>query len=141
MALLWPDKVFWIGSFCKKKHVIYRKMAQKQRSGGKIGKNLPKKVFFPAPPTSWMSLAETVLAQFELWLKLSWHSFSLAATVAAQFQAETLPTHLSQTHPAGRRSWKKKPFLEGFCPLFVLFFCFFTDYLYMKRIFIKRKWA
>ena len=72
-------------------HFIYRKTAQKQKTGGKMSKNLSKGVFFPTPPTSWMSLAETVLAQFKLWLKLSWHSFSLAATVAAQFQAETLP--------------------------------------------------
>ena len=41
---------------------------------------VPKRTNIRYAPTSWMSLAETVLAQFELWLKLSWHSFSLTAT-------------------------------------------------------------
>ena len=81
MALLWPDKVFWIGSFCKKAFYIQKDgpEAKNRRKNGQKPSN--KGVFFPAPPTSWMSLAETGLALFQP-----------AATVLAEFQAKSLAT-------------------------------------------------
>ena len=37
--------------------VIYKLSMKKQKTGQKTEKKPPKKVFFPAPPTSWLSLA------------------------------------------------------------------------------------
>ena len=37
--------------------VIYKLSMKKQKTGRKTNKNPPKKVFFPAPPASWLSLA------------------------------------------------------------------------------------
>ena len=87
-----------------KKHFIYRKTAQKQKTGGKMGKNLPIKVFFfPAPPTSWMSLAETGLALFQP-----------AATVLAEFQAKSLATQFEPNSSIWQGEQENPLFLEGF---------------------------
>ena len=37
--------------------VIYKLSMKKQKTGQKTVKKPPKKVFFPAPPASWLSLA------------------------------------------------------------------------------------
>ena len=42
--------------FLQKRHFIYKLSVKKQRTGQKTGKNPPKKVVFPAPPISWLSL-------------------------------------------------------------------------------------
>ena len=124
---------FWIGSFCK----IYNYTERRPRSKNqeeKWAKISQKGVFFPAPPTSWMSLAETV-----------WHSLSFGSnfvgTVSAwpqlwqhSFRLKLGRHSLSQTHPSVRRS-RKKTFFGGFLIDFLPVFCFFTDYLYMKMIF------
>ena len=44
--------------FLQKWHFIYKLSVKKQRTGQKTGKNPPKKVVFPAPPISWLSLSE-----------------------------------------------------------------------------------
>ena len=38
--------------------VMYILSVKKQETGQKTGKNPPKKVVFPAPPISWLSLSE-----------------------------------------------------------------------------------
>ena len=40
--------------------VVYKLSVKKQETGQKTGKNPPKKVVFPAPPTSWPSLSSKV---------------------------------------------------------------------------------
>ena len=63
MALLRPEKVYLIGSFCKKRHSIYMSPAQKQLTGRKMDKNPPKKGVFLAPLASWLSLSVSVAQQ------------------------------------------------------------------------------
>ena len=107
-----------------KKHFIYRKTAQKQKTGGKMSKNLPKNFFFqPLLPAGWV------------WLKLCWHSFSLAATVAVQFQAETLPNTVwaNLIHLAGGHGKK-----EGCWLIFVLFFASSLTICIWKGYFEKK---
>ena len=43
--------------FLQKRHFTYKWPVKKQKTGRKTGKNPPKKVIFPAPPASWLSLA------------------------------------------------------------------------------------
>ena len=43
--------------FLQKRHFTYKLLMKKQKTGQKTEKKPPKKVFFPAPPTSWLSLA------------------------------------------------------------------------------------
>ena len=42
----------------RKWHFIYKLSVKKQRTGQKTGKNPQKKVVFPAPPISWLSLSQ-----------------------------------------------------------------------------------
>ena len=43
--------------FLQKRLCTYKWSVKKQKTGRKTGKNPPKKVIFPAPPASWLSLA------------------------------------------------------------------------------------
>ena len=46
MALLRPDKVYWSGSFCKKKAFYVYKDSPEAKNRTKNGQKPPKKVFF-----------------------------------------------------------------------------------------------
>ena len=105
MALLRPDKVYLTGSFCKKKAFYIPRTVQKQRTGREMGKNPPKKMFF---------FSATPANWLSLAVLVAARPYSCCATSTAK---------LSQLDGGAGNS----PFLEGFR--------FFTDYLYMKRIF------
>ena len=84
--------------------VLYKQSVKKQETGQKKGKNPPKKGVFISP-TSWLSFASKVgnssLATFEAW-----------------------PEKLATFEASWSEGLIKTPFLEGFCPFFVLFFAF-----------------
>ena len=58
--------------FLKNICVMYIPSVKKQRTGQKTGKNPPKKVVFPAPPISWLSLDRFWTGQNPFKQTLSW---------------------------------------------------------------------
>ena len=94
--------------FLQKWHFIYKLSVKKQRTGQKTGKNPPKKVVFPAPPISWLSLSE--------------------------IGPGPISDKLSQLIGGAG----KNTFFGGFLPVFCPVSCFFTDSMYMTRIFKKK---
>ena len=142
MLLRRPDKVYWTGSFCKKRHFIYIKTVQKQRK--KWAKKPPKKVFFQPlqsagwvfPQTSWL-----ILGKLEFVPK---RADSLKTSQPARLGTNFIFPKMSQlawgkTQPAGCRGWKwKTPFLEGFAHFLPMFFASGSS-LYTWHGYFERK--
>ena len=65
------------------------------------------------PYPAWLEMAQT---------RLRWNCNAYSGPYPARPEMDMSIS--GQTQPAGRRCWKKTPFLEGFCWFFVLFFAF-----------------
>ena len=125
--------------FLQKRLCTYKWSVKKQKTGRKTGKNPPKKVIFPAPPASWLSLAgygPTIsgLAGYGLSHFKPGRIWSGPYPVRPDMVGP-YPAKLSQL--AGGAG--KNTFFGGFLLVFRPVFCFFIDSLYMTRIFWRKK--
>ena len=124
--------------FLQKRHFTYKLSVKKQKTGQKTKKNPPKKVFFPAPSTSWLSLAgygQTISSQAGYGLgqiRPGWIWTSISG------QARYGHVHIRPNSASWPEGLEKSPFLEGFCQFFVLFFAFSLTICMYKAFFAKK---
>ena len=111
--------------FLQKWHFIYKLSVKKQRTGQKTGKNPPKKVFFRKRTRSFSGFPEKDPVLF----RKRTQSGSQSGKGPGPFSEK-----LSQLIGGAG----KTTFFGGFLPVFCPVLCFFTDSLYMKRIFKKK---
>ena len=133
MAFLRLEKVKWSHFFLQKRHFKYKLSVIKQKTGQKTGKNSPKKVYFSSPPTSWLSLDRFWPGQ-NLFKQTVWTDFDRSKSVWTDFdRVKICPNWASW-------SWgmKNTPFLESFCPFFVLFFAFSLTICIWNAVFAKK---
>ena len=125
--------------FLQKWHFIYKLSVKKQRTGQITGKNPQKKVVFPPPPISWLSLSEKGPDLFRIYPKQDPVLFGYPKKVRTfSGYPKKVPVLFRINSASWSEGLEKTPFLEGFCPFFVQFFAFSLTICIWNAIFAKK---